>query len=77
MKHFTYCVPDYEHTGDLEWAKNRIKTICPDATNIKGFEERDYEAESEYRYEYGELDEHIYQGFVEFDAPDSFNVNDI
>ena len=77
MKHFTYYVPDYEHRGDLEWAKSRIEKICPEAKNIKGFEERDYEAESEYRSEYGELDECIYQGYVEFDAPDSFNVDDI
>lgn len=69
---FIYHVPDYEHSGDLEWAKKEIQIICSEVTNLKGFEERDYEAEHEYEDEYGECDEYIYQGYVEFDAPKSY-----
>lgn len=69
---FIYYIPDYEHSGDLDWASGHIKEICPEASNIKGFEERDYEAEADYKSEYGELDEYIYTGYIQFDAPDKY-----
>lgn len=66
---FIKTVEDYEHSGDLSHEENYIKSICPEAIIVKSWEERDYEAESDYEHEYGELDEYIYQGYVEFKAP--------
>lgn len=62
-------VPDFEHDGDIDYQISYIKSKCPQATNFKGWSERDYEAEADYKSDYGELDEPIYQGYVEFDAP--------
>ena len=70
MKRFLYQVPDYEHSGDLDWAKNYILEAFPYAQIIKAYEEEDYEQEADYEDEYGECDEPIYQGFVEFEVPD-------
>lgn len=64
-------VADYEHSGDLDHEIAYIKSICPEATNFRSWEEEDYEAEDEYEREYGECDEGIYQGFVEFWTPAS------
>jgi len=65
-------VSDYEHCGDLENQVREIKSLCPEACNFKTYEEEDYEAESDYKEDYGEEDfESIYKGFVEFDAPTS------
>jgi len=72
LQKFRYTVADYEHSGDLDHAVLEIKKICPDATDIKAFEEEDYEAEADYKSEYGELDEAIYQGYVEFYAPEKY-----
>lgn len=72
MKHYVYEVPDYEHEGDLEYAKQEILSNFPKIKNITTREERDYESESDYEEEYGECDEPIYQGYVEFDAPDEY-----
>lgn len=66
---FRYDIPDYEHLGDLKYAKHELNKICK-VTNLKGFEERDYEAESDYENDYGELDEPIYIGYVTFNASD-------
>ena len=70
MKRFEYSVPDYEHSGDLDWAKNYILETFPYAQIIRAYEEEDYEEECYYEDEYGERDEPIYQGFVEFEVPD-------
>lgn len=68
MKHYILYVTDYEHEGDLRAAEERVREICPEAKNLKSYAQIDREAEHEYEREYGELDEHIYEGFVEFDA---------
>lgn len=72
MKHYKFIISDYEHSGDLAWAEQEIKSNFPNVKNLKGYEERDYESEIEYEEEYGEFDEPIYQGYVEFDAPDEY-----
>ena len=72
MKHHTFIVSDYEHSGDLAWAEQEVRSNFPNIKNLKSWEERDYEAEMEYEDEYGECDEPIYQGYVEFDAPDEY-----
>lgn len=69
MERFLYQVPDYEHSGDLEWAKNYIIENFPYAQIIRAYEEEDYEQECDYENDYGECDEPIYQGFVEFEVP--------
>lgn len=69
MKKFICQVSDYEHSGDLEHEVRYIKEQCSQACNFHTYEERDYEAEHEYEREYGECDESIYNGFVEFEAP--------
>ena len=65
-------IADYEHSGDLNYAKQRVKKEFPYATNIEAWEERDHEAESEYVHEYGELDEPIYQGYISFEVPEKY-----
>ena len=72
MKRFTLLVNDYEHSGDINAAIARIQNKFPDIQDIKGYEIRDFEAESDYREEYGELDEYIYQGYVTFMAPEKY-----
>lgn len=69
----TVTVADYEHSGDLDHEIAYIKSICPQARNFKAWEEEDYEAESEYEQDYGECDEPIYQGYVSFEAPKSWD----
>lgn len=69
MRHYEFRISDYEHSGDLDWAKNYVKKKFPLIENVKTHEERDYEAEAEYEDEHGECDEPIYQGYIEFDAP--------
>lgn len=68
-------VADYEHSGDLDHEIAYIKSVCPQARNFKSWEEEDYEAEADYEQEYGECDESIYQGYVSFEAPESWNIN--
>lgn len=72
MKHYEFAISDYEHSGDLEWAKREIRAKFPKVENLNGFEERDYEAEFEFQDEYGTLDEPIYKGYIGFDAPDEY-----
>ena len=72
MKTFEYQIPDYEHSGDLDWAEEELKRLCPDLKNLKKEQERDYEQEREYENEYGEIDEPIYRGYIVFDAPDKY-----
>ena len=73
MKHYHFAISDYKHSGDLDWARQQLKSDFPDITNIHAYEERDYEAEFYYKEEYGEEDfERIYQGYIEFDAPDEY-----
>lgn len=72
MKHYQFRISDYEHSGDLDWAVNEVQSHFPNVKNIHTWEERDYEAEADYKEEYGELDEHIYQGYIEFDAPEEY-----
>ena len=64
---FIYDIPDYEHRGDLDWAEKELSRIC-NITNVHKIEERDYEAEADYASEYGEIDEYIYKGSIQFDA---------
>lgn len=73
IKEFILPVSDYEHRGDLNHAINYIKSICPEATDFRSWEERDYEAESDYEHEYGECDEPIMQGYIAFKAPQSYS----
>lgn len=72
MKHYSFIISDYEHSGDLDWARQHALLNFPDIKNIKTYEERDYEAESDYEDDYGECDEPIYQGYIEFDTPDEY-----
>ena len=72
MIKFTYEVPDYEHEGDLAWAKGELRRLCPEVNIIKAYEERDYEAEAEYEDEYGDCEESIYRGFVDFEVPEEY-----
>ena len=72
MKHYNFVISDYEHEGDLIWARQQLKQDFPKVTNINTYEERDYEAESDYEEDYGECDEPIYRGYIEFDAPDEY-----
>lgn len=74
-KTYTVTVADYEHSGDIDHEIAYIKSICPQARNFKGWEERDYEAESDYEQDYGECDEPIYQGYVSFEAPIDWDSN--
>ena len=70
MKQFTYEVPDYEHRGDLAHGESYIRQYFPFATIVRSYEERDYERESDYESEYGELDGYFYRGYVEFTVPE-------
>lgn len=72
MKHYIYAIPDYEHSGDIQWAIGELLKICPKCNILKSYEERDYEAEDDYSREYGECDESIYQGYVEFEVPEEY-----
>lgn len=72
-KKHTVTVSDYEHSGDIDHEIAYIKSICPQARNFKGWEEEDYEAESDYEQDYGECDEPIYQGYVSFEAPADYD----
>lgn len=63
---YYYYIPDYEHSGDLEYGKSYIRKNFPEAKNIKGYEERDYDAESDYEDEYGEESDYVYVGYVAF-----------
>lgn len=72
MRHYCFTISDYEHSGDLEWGKQEILSNFPNIKNLYAFEEIDREAEADYEEEYGECDEHIYEGYVEFDAPDEY-----
>ena len=72
MKHYYFAISDYEHSGDLNWARQQLKQDFPNVTNIKTYEEEDFEAESDYEEDYGECDEPIYRGYIEFDAPDEY-----
>ena len=72
MKHICYSICDYEHEGDLRAEEDLVREQCPEVENIRTWQERDYEAESEYRSEYGECDESIYRGYIEFDVPEKF-----
>lgn len=72
MKNYCFTISDYEHSGDLSWAKKEVLSKFPKVKNIRTFEERDYEAEYDYKSEYGEIDEPIYQGYIEFDAPKEY-----
>lgn len=69
---FSAQVDDYEHSGDLQYAASEIRKICPDVVDLKTWEEEDFEAEADYENDYGECDEPIYQGFVEFKAPSEY-----
>ena len=71
MSKYLMQVADYEHRGDLDHAVSEIKAISSKCSSFRTYEERDYEAEFEHTQEYGELDESIYQGYVEFEAPES------
>ena len=76
MKHYKFIISDFEHAGDLAWARQQLKQDFPNVTNIKTYEEEDFEAEFEYREDYGEEDfEPIYRGYIEFDAPDEYAQN--
>ena len=72
MKHYTFRISDFENEGDLDWARQYVKENFPLVKNIKTYQERDYEAEADYEDEYGECDEPIYQGYIEFDAPEEY-----
>lgn len=72
MSKFRYDCPDYEHRGDLDRDIAYLKCLCSQMSNINAQEERDYEAEADYEQEYGELDENIYRGYIEFEAPESY-----
>lgn len=68
---FRYRVPDYEHSGDLRYGEQEIRSICPEVTKLVAFEERNYEVEEDYKSDYG-YSEPIYQGIIEFEAPSSY-----
>lgn len=61
MKHFILYITDYAHERDLKRAKQEVIMKCPDVKNLKA-----------YQIKYGELDDPIYEGYVEFDAPESY-----
>ena len=67
-----YCfrISDYEHSGDLAWAKQHLLEYYPNAKNIKTWEERDYEAEEDEE----DYDEPVYQGYIEFEAPEGVDI---
>lgn len=73
MKHYTFRISDYEHGEDLNYAKQDLLSKFPKVKNVHTYEEEDTEAEFYYKEEYGEGDyEPIYQGYIEFDAPDEY-----
>ena len=72
MKHYSFIISDYENSGDLDWARQHALLNFPNIKNIKTWEDRDYEAEFYYKEDYGECSEPIYQGYIEFDAPDEY-----
>lgn len=72
MNHYTFKISDYEHEGDLDGAREYVLQRFPLVKNIKTYQERNYEAESDYEVDYGYCDEPIYEGYVEFDAPDEY-----
>lgn len=66
-------ISDYEHEGDLDWARQYVKEKFPLVKNIKTYQERDYDAETDYEMDNGcECDEYIYKGYIEFDAPEDY-----
>ena len=76
MKHYRFSISDYEHSGDLDWARQELVSNFPNVTNIHTYEELDDEAMCEYESDYGEEpDEPIYRGYIEFDAPDEYAQN--
>lgn len=68
---YRYRIPDYEHSGDLRYGEQEIRKTCPEVTSLVSFEERNYEAEEDYKSDYG-YSEPIYQGYIEFEAPSSY-----
>jgi len=70
MNKYIVSVDDYEHIGDCKNEISHIKSICSQARNFEYWEEEDYEAEADYKEEYGDEDfESIYRGYVSFEAP--------